>query len=161
MYEARAGLYSYSLISGVTAEDGGAPGFVVHRLVQDFARRAMTNERRALALKEALEWVNAAFAGAPDDVRSWPALDPLAPHALAVAHAADGAEIAEPTARLFNELGLLFDAKADYAEAERLYRRGLAIERKATARVTPLSHPTSTILGICCAKRTALTRRSH
>jgi tetratricopeptide (TPR) repeat protein len=131
VYEARAGLYSYSLISGVTAEDGGAPGFVVHRLVQDFARRAMTNERRALALKEALEWVNAAFAGAPDDVRSWPALDPLAPHALAVAHAADGAEIAEPTARLFNELGLLFDAKADYAEAERLYRRGLAIEEKS------------------------------
>jgi hypothetical protein len=33
-YEARAGLYAYSLISGVTAQDGGAPGFVVHRLVQ-------------------------------------------------------------------------------------------------------------------------------
>jgi hypothetical protein len=41
-YEARAGLYAYSLISGVTAEDGGAPGFIVHRLVQDFTRRALS-----------------------------------------------------------------------------------------------------------------------
>ena len=46
--------------------------------------------------------MNAAFVGDPDDVRSWPVLDPLAPHALAVARRADEAEIAEPTARLFN-----------------------------------------------------------
>ncbi len=56
-YDARGGLYAYSLISGVTAEDGGAPGFIVHRLVQDFARRAMSEERRVQALREALEWV--------------------------------------------------------------------------------------------------------
>ncbi len=128
-YEARGGLYAYSLISGVT-EDGGAPGFVVHRLVQDFARRAMSEERRAQALREALKWVNAAFDGAPNDVRSWPILDPLAPHAIAVARHADAAEIAEPTARLFNQLGLLFRAKADYAEAEPLYRQALAIMEK-------------------------------
>ena len=66
-YEARAGLYAYSLISAVTAEDGGQPGFVVHRLVQDFARRAMTDERRAQALREALGWMSAAFIGDPDD----------------------------------------------------------------------------------------------
>ena len=84
-YEARGGLYAYSLISRVTAEDGGPSGFIVHRLVQDFARRAMSDERRTQALREALGWVNAAFVGDPDDVRSWPVLDPLAPHALAVA----------------------------------------------------------------------------
>jgi tetratricopeptide (TPR) repeat protein len=126
-YEARAGLYAYSLITRVTGEDGGAPGFVVHRLVQDFARRAMTDERRAQALREALGWVNAAFAGAADDVRSWPILDPLTPHALAVARHADAAGIAEPTTRLFNQLGVLFDVKADYAQAEALKRRTLAI----------------------------------
>jgi tetratricopeptide (TPR) repeat protein len=126
-YEARGGLYAYSLISGVTAEDGGAPGFVVHRLVQDFARRVMSDERRAHALREALEWMNAAFAGDPDDVRTWSVLDPLAPHALAVARTADAAGIATPTARLFNQLGVLFDVKADYAQAETLKRRALAI----------------------------------
>ena len=130
-YEARGGLFAYSLVSRVTAEDGGASGFVVHRLVQDFARRAMSDERRAQALREALEWVNAAFVGDPDDVRNWPIVDPLAPHALAVARSADEAGIAEPTARVFNELGVLFDAKADYAEAEPLTRRALAIEEQS------------------------------
>lgn len=100
-YEARAGLYAYSLISAVAAEEGGAPAFVVHRLVQDFARRAMSEERRTLALREALEWVNAAFVGDPSDVRNWSVLDPLAPHTLAVARFADAAGIAEPAARLF------------------------------------------------------------
>ena len=37
---ARAGLYAYSLITRATQEGGGAPGFIVHRLVQDFARRS-------------------------------------------------------------------------------------------------------------------------
>ncbi len=137
VYQARAGLYAYSLISGLTAEDGGAPGFVVHRLVQDFARRAMSEERRSQALREALEWVNAAFAGQPDDVRSWPILDPLAPHALAVAHNADAAEIMEPTARLFNELGLLLEQKARFTEAEPLYRLALAIGEASLGRDHP------------------------
>jgi tetratricopeptide (TPR) repeat protein len=130
-YSARAGLFAYSLISRVSAEDGGAPGFIVHRLVQDFARRAMTDERRPQALREALEWVNAAFVGAPDDVRNWPILDPLAPHALAGARAADEAGIAEPTVRLFNKLGRILYAKADYNQAEPIMRRALAIDEKS------------------------------
>jgi tetratricopeptide (TPR) repeat protein len=129
-YEARAGLYAYSLIARVTEEDGGARGFVVHRLVQDFARRAMSEERRTQALPEALEWVNAAFVGNAQDVRNWPVLDPLAPHALAVARRADAAGVAELTATLFNRLGVLFHAKADYAQAELLYRLAFAIGEK-------------------------------
>src|SRR5208282_1444813 len=58
---------------------------------------------------------------------TWPMLDPLAPHALAVARAADWAGIAEPTGRLFNQLGVLLWAKARYGEAEPLMRRALAI----------------------------------
>jgi tetratricopeptide (TPR) repeat protein len=125
-YEARAGLYAYSLATQAKGEDGAAKGFVVHRLVQDFARRAMTDDRPARALREALGWVNAAFLGDPDDVRNWPVLDPLAPHALAVARRADEAAIGESMGRLFNQLGLLFRAKARYSEAEPLYRRALA-----------------------------------
>ena len=48
-----------------------------------------------------------AFVGDPQDVRSWPVLDPLAPHALAVARRADEAGIAAPTAQLFSQLALL------------------------------------------------------
>jgi tetratricopeptide (TPR) repeat protein len=115
----------------VTAEDGGAPGFVIHRLVQDFARRAMSEERRAQALREALEWMNAAFVGDPDDERNWPTLEPLAPHAFAVARHADAAGIAEPTARLFNQLGLLLVAKADYVAVEPFFFRALAIDEQS------------------------------
>jgi tetratricopeptide (TPR) repeat protein len=137
-YEARSGLYAYSLITRATQEGGTPPGFVVHRLVQDFAHRAMTEERRIQVLREALGWVDAAFAGNVDDVRNWPTLDPLAPHVHAVARAADEAGIAEPTARLFNQLGVLFNAKADYAEAEQLTRRALAITERSYGPDHPL-----------------------
>ncbi len=71
---ARANLFAYSLVSRAAVEAGKAAqdGFAVHRLVQDFARRSMTEERRGEALQEALAWVNAAFGGNPQDVRSWP-----------------------------------------------------------------------------------------
>ena len=113
-YKARAGLYAYSLISALTSEDG-APGFVVHRLVQDFARRAMSDERRDQALREALEWVDTVFVVDPQDVRDWPLLDPLTAHALAVARHADAAEIIGATARLFNNLGVLFEVAPEIA----------------------------------------------
>ena len=45
-HKARAGLYAYSLITGATGKDGSTKGFVMHRLVQDFARRAMTDGQR-------------------------------------------------------------------------------------------------------------------
>ena len=80
-HKARADLHAYSLITRATGEDGTAKGFVMHSLVQDFARRAMTEARRGEALREALGWINDAFVGDPGDVRSWPALDALAPHA--------------------------------------------------------------------------------
>jgi len=125
---ARGGLFRYSLITRATGDDGAAKGFVVHRLVQDFAYRTMSDERRTQALREALEWVNASFVDDPEDVRRWPILNPLAPHARVVALRADEAGIAEPTTRLFNNLGLLLKTKARYAEAEPFMRRALAID---------------------------------
>jgi hypothetical protein len=110
-YEARAGLYAYSLAAQAKGEDGAAEGFVVHRLVQDFARRSMTDERRGEALREALAWLDAAFVGEPWDVRSWPVLDPLAPHVLAVAQQAEEAGIPRPTLRLLAELLVLWSGK--------------------------------------------------
>ena len=127
-YEARAGLFAYSLISRASGEGGAANGLTMHRLVQDFGRRAMTEARRGEALREPLEWVNAAFVGNPQDVRSWTTLDPLARYGLAVARHADRPAIAAPTARLLNQLALLLQFKARWAEAEPLFRRALAID---------------------------------
>src|SRR5919206_73194 len=83
----------------------------VDRLVQDFTRRGVNEERQRDALEEVLTWVNAAFAGNPQDVQTWPRLDPLASHVFAAVQHGDGAGIAEPPARLLDQLGVLFPAK--------------------------------------------------
>ncbi len=122
--KARAGLFAYSLATRAKGED---LGFVIHRLVQDFDRRAMTGERRTQALGEALGWVSAAFDGDPQDASTWANFDPLAPHVLAVARAAADAEILDLTGWLFYQLGSLLIAKARCKEAEPLMRRALEI----------------------------------
>jgi hypothetical protein len=121
---ALADLERYSLVTRARDE----PTFTVHRLVQDVTRRSLKAEAGQAALSQALGWVNAAFVGNPGDVRTWPVLDPLAPHAGAVAQHADAAAIPEPTARLMSQLGALFHGKALHAQAEPLMRRALAID---------------------------------
>ena len=125
--EAHAALDDLAAYSLATRDaEGGA--FLVHRLVQDVTRRGVEQAGTARErLAEALGWVNAAVPFETDDVRNWPRLDPLAPHAEAVAGRADAAGIADPTARLMNELGTLFWAKALHARAEPLLRRALSI----------------------------------
>ena len=131
-YEALADLFAYSLAANAEVEAGKTlvPGFAVHRLVQDFTRRRIGAAREREAIERALNWVDAAFEGDPADVRTWPVLDPLAPHALSVSTYADAAQIAGPTSRLMNDLGRLLDDKARHREAEPLYARALAIDEK-------------------------------
>ncbi len=120
-------LAAYSLVT----RRAEGPFFLVHRLVQDVTRRSLAGEAQPRSLVEALDWIDAAFTGSALDVRNWPTLDPLAPHARAVTAHADAAGISEPTARLMNQLGLLLNAKALHAEAEPLMRRALAIDEKS------------------------------
>jgi hypothetical protein len=124
-WEALNQLEGYSLVN----RSAEAPTFSVHRLVQEVGRlwQQQPNEPEPNELEPALRWLNAAFVGDPQDVRSWPVLDPLAPHAQVVAGFADQAGISDPTGRLINEMGLLFDAKAAYSDAEPLKRRVVEI----------------------------------
>lgn len=108
--------------------DDAQPRFTVHRLVQQVTRTGMAQAERRELLAEALTWLNAAFVGEPLDVRSWPTLDPLLPHALTVARRADAEGIAETPTWLLNQAGLLLRAKALHAPAELLMRRALAID---------------------------------
>jgi len=151
-YEALADLDAYSLVSRSKAENGTtARSFAVHRLVQDFTRcelarrgrrtqwifRLLGRKRARAPLAEAVTWLDTAFVGEPQDVRHWPKLDPLAPHALALSGYADKAGISQPTSQLLRALGGLFRAKSDFLEAERLTRRALAL---AEASLEP-DHP--------------------
>jgi tetratricopeptide (TPR) repeat protein len=122
--------------------------FTVHRLVQDVTRRSLDEATSRHRVTEALGWVNAAFTGDPNDVRTWVRLDPLAPHAQSISQWADMAGIVEPTTGLMNELGQLSVAKSLYPQAEPLMRRALAIAEasfgadhpEVAIRLTNLAH---------------------
>jgi tetratricopeptide (TPR) repeat protein len=124
-WEALNQLEGFSLVN----RSAEAPTFSVHRLVQEVGRlwQQQPDKPEPNELEPALRWLNSAFVGDPQDVRSWGVLDPLAPHALVVAQYADQAGLADPTARLFHEMGVLFDAKAAYRDAEPLKRRVVEI----------------------------------
>ena len=122
--EALAELEAYSLVTRAAER----PEFSVHRLVQAVTRHDLQGDGVPKRLVEALRWMEAAFVGDPTDVRNWPVLDPLTPHARAVAGFADEVGVTEPTTYLFSELGVLLKSKAAYAEAEPLLRRALTID---------------------------------
>ena len=121
------GLVDLTAVS-LAMRDPEGEQFALHRLVQDVTRRSLDATQSRQRVSEALGWVHAAFDGDPGDVRSWPRLDPLAPHAQSVSQWADREGIAEPTALLMNQLGVLLDAKSLHAQAEPLIRRALAID---------------------------------
>jgi tetratricopeptide (TPR) repeat protein len=125
-WEALNQLEGFSLVN----RSAEAPIFSVHRLVQEVGRlwQQQPNEPEPNEVEPALRWLNSAFVGNPQDVRSWGVLDPLAPHAKAVAAFADEAEIREPTGRLFRQIGELFYTKATYRDVEPLFKRVLAID---------------------------------
>ena len=125
--EALADLAAYSLAT----RDPDTGQFSVHRLVQDVTRRSLDPPGSRQRLVEALGWINAAFAGDPDDVRNWPRLDPLAPHAISITDRAHGVEITDPTVRLMNQLSGLLYTKSLHAQAEPLMRRVLAIDENS------------------------------
>ena len=128
--------------------------FSVHRLVQQMLRNGLGEERRKGALSAALAWMNAAYVGENSDVRTWPRLLPLVPHVTALVAAADAAGIAEPTTRLMNDLAQLYDARAQYAQAEPLMRRALAINETSLG-------PDHPIVAICLNNLALLLRYTN
>ncbi len=120
-------LRNYSMVEGT------GQAIALHPLVQTVERLNLdeaSGERRK-TLEQSLRWINDAFEGDPGDVRSWPTLDQLAPHARTVAYHADNAGVTDQTAGLMNQLGILLFTKAQHAEAEPLMRRALAIDESS------------------------------
>jgi tetratricopeptide (TPR) repeat protein len=121
--EAAAGLAAFSL---ARFEDAGV---VVHRLVQEVARRRADEVERRASLRTALMSAMSLVAPErPQDVSSWPKWTPLAAHVASIVSHADEANIAEPTVPLMNRLGVYYHTRGQFRDAEPLYRRGLAID---------------------------------
>jgi tetratricopeptide (TPR) repeat protein len=121
--QALAGLRRFSL----ARLDASGESVLVHRLVREIARGRIATADRTATLQLALEAVNVVAVGDPEDVRTWGVWTPLAAHAEAVSRYADEAGLAQPTARLMNDLGLYWQARGQFRAAEPLYRRALAI----------------------------------
>ncbi len=108
-----------------------APQFVVHRLVQEVTRLRQELAQEPHELAAALDWIDAAFVGKAQDIRSWPVLVPLEPHAKTVACFGDGAGLTGATEKLMSQVGVLLLTKADFCEAEPLMRRSLRIDEES------------------------------
>jgi hypothetical protein len=107
--------------------DADAATVSVHRVVQEILRTRQPDQQQCLTA--ALQLLDHARPSVDaDDVRTWPAWEPLRPHvAFATAEAADRG-IAVPTSRLMGQLGMLLWAKALHNEAEQLDRRALELD---------------------------------
>ncbi|HEX3357446.1 MAG TPA: tetratricopeptide repeat protein, partial [Tepidisphaeraceae bacterium] len=124
--DALADLASYSLVT----RDRETPTFTIHRLVQDVTRQNLKDDDENKAMKQALNWLDDAYVGSAVDVRNWPTLEPLTSHARAVAECAESVQIADPTARLLNQIAILLNTKALHREAEPLMARVVVILEK-------------------------------
>ena len=124
---ALAGLAGYSLARFGASGDA----VLIHRLVQEITRGRIAAADRTTTLQTALNAVDAVTVDSPWDVRTWAVWTPLAAHAKAVSRYADDAGLAKPTARLMNELGLYWQARGQFREAEPLMRRALAIDERS------------------------------
>ena len=119
-------LADYSLAT--FAADGES--FTIHRLVQEVMldEQEVAGELDA-ALASALRWLAVATQNAdPQDVRSWPVLEPLQPHALAALSRGTDAHERAARSHLLSRFNVLIYAMAQHALAEPLYRRTLAID---------------------------------
>jgi tetratricopeptide (TPR) repeat protein/predicted alpha/beta hydrolase family esterase len=130
--DALAELAACSLVTRASA----SPTFTIHRLVQDVTRQNLKTDDKN-SLTQALQWLNDAFTGDPNDVRTWPTLEPLAPHVETIAAFADAVHIPHPTASLMNRLATLLYTKALHSKAEPLMRRALAIDETSFGKDHP------------------------
>ncbi|MSR56329.1 MAG: tetratricopeptide repeat protein [Planctomycetaceae bacterium] len=103
----------------------------VHRLVQEITRNQVAADERAGRVKVLLALFDVNELGNPTDLQTWPRWEPLAPHLAALVEHADALEVAEGTARWMNGLGLYLAERIRLVEAERLYRRALAIDEQS------------------------------
>lgn len=104
--------------------------YSIHPLVQEVIRDGLSKEDQKVWAEQTVRAMHAAF---PDVTKfeNWPTLDRFLPHALSCATFIEPLNIELPeAARLLNHAGYYLDDRAEYSQAERLYRQALAIREK-------------------------------
>ncbi len=110
--------------------DGERETFGIHRMVQEVLKDAMADDPRRLWAERAVRAVNQAFPNV--EYANWPLCDRLLPHAIAVACWIERDRMVFPAAgRLPNQTAYYLTDRAQYAEAEPLYKQSMEIDRTA------------------------------
>ena len=125
--EALADLTRYSLVHWEVENSA----ITVHRLVTQVTRDNLDAAGRDRALAALIPWL---FEVNPEmnagDVRCWPQLMPLLPHALLLFERTRDCGPYPRQADLYSEYATLLESLARYSEAEPLSRRALAIDEE-------------------------------
>jgi tetratricopeptide (TPR) repeat protein len=127
--EPRAALAELAYYSLARLTDDG-DSVEIHRLVQKLTRLRASQGEAATALQTALSAVAALAPREPRDVRTWNIWGPLAAHAAEVAQLGDAAGGIDPTAHLFHQFGAYCETRGQFADAETMYRRALALDER-------------------------------
>jgi tetratricopeptide (TPR) repeat protein len=126
MNRAIKALRQYSLIAA------SAEFLSVHRLVQAVVRDRLSKDDRKRWTETVVRLLSAAFPYYSGDVRALHQCTCLLPHALAAVTHAESREVApEVTQYIFNQIGLYFHGRAEFAEAKAHYERALPLAVKA------------------------------
>jgi len=118
MEDAFASLAGFSVLKWETSNQA----FRIHRLILEAIRERLPEEYRKGILQGMLFLVNNYLPGdpPPNDVRSWPLWETIAPHVGEVISQAIQVQfrIGNPTSRLASLLGMFYDAKGLLRDAE-------------------------------------------
>src|SRR5262245_11472625 len=102
----------------------------IHRLVQDVLKDGMDAETQRMWSERAVRALNEGFPYV--EYENWPLCERLISHAQSLAVLIDKYGFDFPEAsRLVNQAGYYLNERAQYIEAEPLYRKALAISEKA------------------------------
>jgi tetratricopeptide (TPR) repeat protein len=120
----------------VTADE-----ITIHRVLQAVMRHRMGAEEKAVSKAAAVAILGASLPDPDWSEAGWRLWERLVPHLEAVLGFVRDTEEETAATRLMNQFGYWLRARAQYAEAEPLYRRGLEIDEKSLGK----DHPTVAI----------------
>jgi tetratricopeptide (TPR) repeat protein len=121
----------------------------LHRLVQAVLRDEMDSDARRMWAERAVRAVNKIF---PEvEYENWQSCSRLVLHAQLLAHSIEVFAFDFPeAARMLTQAGLYLKGRAQYAEAEPLYRRALAIREKVLGAEHPdVANSLINLAGLC------------
>lgn len=127
-------LRGYSLVtrSGKSSEGQEGDFISIHRLVQVVMRDGMEEEEKKKWAAAAVKVVSKSLPPSATDVRHWPKMALLLPHALQSARLAQSVSVAlKQASRVVNQAALYFLARAEFGQAREMFESNVELMEQA------------------------------